>query len=114
MPTEKPEEAQAVEAVTSWLRELRAVIPRFAVGGFTRSVLRPAVFGGDYWSDIRGIWISEFVSVLIVDVTFEGENFKKFIDLLSLEISNRYLAVNSKQDEPGISWTEVSATYNKG
>ena len=94
----------------AWLRSLRASLPELSVSGGTSSIFRPPVFDGFYFSADRGRWIEEQVSVLFVDIPYEGDVLNDFVHLLEFEFSSCYLAQNSGQDEIGISVSELLYT----
>jgi hypothetical protein len=89
---------------------LRQLLPELSVTGGTSSSFRPPVFGGFYYSNKYDKWIEEQVSVVIIDIPYTGEELTNFIILLETEFSNFYMAVNSAQEDIGVSVSELNYT----
>ena len=48
--------------------------------------------------------------MLVIDVPYTADTLDNFVSLLETEFSNFYLEANSKQDEIGISVSELTYT----
>jgi hypothetical protein len=115
LPIGTEEDLDAAVNILEWLRELRDELPELSVTGGTSSLLRPPVFDGFYYSEDRGRWVEEAVSMFVIDVPYAADMLNDFILLLETEFSNFYVAANSKQDEIGLSVSElIYTTYDLG
>jgi len=110
LPVGTDADLDAAIGITSWLQQLKDVLPDLAVWGGTFSLLSPNVFDGFYYSAEREQWVEEAVALLIVDIPYEESTLQDFITLLVTEFANRYQGAGSTQEEIGLSMSNLEYT----
>jgi hypothetical protein len=99
LPLNDAAEHQAVDAVFSYLEQLRT--QPLGVKGYTHSAARPPAHFGAWWSSSRRQWIREKVVLCLVDykVNFNDQHLTRVLANLKDAIGGTYSHFTGKPQE---------------
>lgn len=99
LPLEDRREEKAINFIIQYLQQQRT--DRVALGGFTYSTLKNAVFHGFWWSEDEQQWVKDRIVLFIIDYCFHVDDRILIQHLRELRdvISDAYGRYGSTQEE---------------